>query len=125
MKIQRNQKNKGKERQQHEPVSVDATNLSIDQIVASVTSQINLTRNEGMKYDPYYAGICKDPSQNLTRHNSEKYEILVDCGSRENAGEVEKRLGELGFDVGDRADCGGDEETIFLYVIRKHKDFQY
>ena len=60
----------------------------------------------------------------MQRHGNDSYVALVDCGTREKAGEVETRLDELGFDVGKKVNNGGDEETTIVYVIKKDRNFK-
>ena len=72
----------------------------------------------------FYAGICKDVEQNMTRHGNDSYVALCDCGTRDKAGLVETKLGELGFDVGVRPDNGGDEETTIVYIIKIDRNFK-
>ena len=60
----------------------------------------------------------------MQRHGNDSYVVLVDCGTREKAGDVETRLGDLGFDVGEKANNGGDEATTIVYVIQKDRNFK-
>jgi len=107
------------------PQAEDCKNLSVDRIVTAIVSQVNLSRDNGnITNGAFYAGICKDAKENMQRHGNDSYVALVDCGSRELAGKVETKLGEMGFDVGKRADNGGDEETTIVYVIKKDRNFK-
>ena len=50
----------------------------------------------------------------------EEYKNLVFVkGVSENT-----RANDLGFDVGDRANNGGDDETTIVYVIKKDRNFK-
>lgn len=60
----------------------------------------------------------------MQRHGNESYVALIDCGARDKAGAVETKLADLGFDVGDRANNGGDDETTIVYVIKKDRNFK-
>ena len=106
------------------PMPTDCKDLSVDAIVAYMTTAVNVVRDEGNFTNTiYYAGICKDVKDNMNRHCNDSYEALCDCGSRDKAGAVETRLGELGYDVGERPDNGGDEETPIVYIIKKARKF--
>ena len=108
-----------------EPTPYDCSDLSVDAIVSLIHTVVNCRRDNGnSRNDAFYAGICKDVKDNMQRHGNDSYVALVDCGTREKAGEVETRLDELGFDVGKKANNGGDEETTIVYVIKKDKDFK-
>ena len=107
------------------PQPEDCKNMSVDTIVAAIFSQVNISRDNGnSRNDAFYAGICKDVEENMKRHRNDSYVALVDCGTREKAGEVETKLGELKFDVGEKANNGGDEETTIVYVIKKDRNFK-
>ncbi len=107
------------------PAPFDCSDLSVDAIVSLIHSVVNCKRDNGnTRNGVFYAGICKDVKGNMYRHGNDSYVALVDCGSREKAGEVESKLGELGFDVGERPNNGGDEETTIVYVIKKNRNFK-
>jgi hypothetical protein len=61
---------------------------------------------------------------NMQRHGNKSYVALVDCGTRDKSGSVETKLKELGFDVGKKADNGGDDESTIVYVIKKNSNFR-
>jgi len=99
--------------------------LSADAIVATIRSIVGCRRdNDNTRNDAFYAGICKDVKDNMQRHGNDSYVVLVDCGTRDKAGAVETKLNDLGFDVGDRANNGGDDETTIVYVIKKDRNFK-
>ena len=107
------------------PQPIDCKDQSVDAIVVSIYAQVNISRDNGNTHNQsFYAGICKDVEANMERHGNDSYVALVDCGTREKAGEVETRLGDMDFDVGERANNGGDEETTIVYVIKKDRNFR-
>ena len=107
------------------PQPTDCKEQSVDAIVAAICSQVNISRDNGNTHNQsFYAGICKNVKDNMERHGNDSYVALVDCGKREKAGEVESRLGDMGFDVGEKANNGGDEETTIVYVIKKDRNFR-
>lgn len=113
------------EKEKEMPQPVDCTNLSVEEIVMGLTTTVNVQRDNGSTTNKaFYAGICKDVKQNMTRHGNDSYVALCDCGTRDKAGQVETKLGELGFDVGERADNGGDDETTIVYIIKIDRNFK-
>ena len=107
------------------PQPEDYSDLPVEAIVTAITSQINVVRDDGdTNNKSFYVGICKDVRDNMQRHGNESYVALVDCGTREKSGAVETKFGDLGFDVGDRANNGGDDETTIVYVIKKDSNFK-
>ena len=107
------------------PKPYDGSNLSVDSIVSGIHSLVNCKRDDGnTSNEPFYAGICKDVKDNMQRHGNDSYVALVNCGTRDKAGAVETKLDDLGFDVGERANNGGDDETTIVYVIKKNGNFK-
>lgn len=107
------------------PTPKDCRKMSVDAIITEICSQVNRIKDDGkIRNDAFYAGICKDVRDNMYRHGNGSYVALVDCGTRDKAGAVETTLGDLGFDVGERANNGGDDETTIVYVIRKDGNFK-
>lgn len=107
------------------PQPMDCKDKSVDAIVLAICSQVNFSRDNGNTHNQsFYAGICKDVKDNMERHGNDSYVALVDCGTREKAGEVEATLGDLKFDVGEKANNGGDEETTIVYIIKKDRNFK-
>lgn len=108
-----------------ESTPTDCSGLTVDAIVSLIHTVVNCKRDNGnSRNDAFYAGICKDVKDNMQRHGNDSYVVLVDCGTREKAGDVETRLGDLGFDVGEKANNGGDEATTIVYVIQKDRNFK-
>lgn len=117
--------NEALEEEKEIPQPVDCTNLSVDGIVSWLHTVVNVQRDNGSTTNKaFYAGICKDVAQNMTRHGNDSYVALCDCGTRDKAGQVETKLGELGFDVGDRPDNGGDDDTTIVYIIKIDRNFK-
>ena len=107
------------------PIPSDCSDLSVDAIFSLIHTVVNCNRDSGnTRNDAFYAGICKDVKDNMLRHGNDGYVALVDCGTRDKAGAVETKLGDLGFDVGSKPNNGGDEDTTFVYVIKKDRYFK-
>ena len=112
-------------KEQEIPQPLDCKVITVDGIVSWLTTAVNVQRDNGSTTNKaFYAGICKDVKQNMVRHGNDNYVALCDCGTRDKAGQVETKLGELGFDVGERADNGGDDETTIVYIIKIDRNFK-
>ena len=109
----------------------DATSYSIDLIVELVNNQylscFNI--NKDKTKDDYYCGITNNLDKRMEEHRCEDFEIVDDrvfawnCENVDVAAEVEKRLGELGFDIGDSKTLGngGAENSTIVYLLEKGK----
>ena len=109
----------------------DATSYSIDLIVELVNNQylscFNI--NKDKTKDDYYCGITNNLDKRMEEHRCEDFEIVEDrvfawnCKNVDVAAEVEKRLGELGFDIGDTKTLGngGVENSTIVYFLEKGK----
>ena len=109
----------------------DATSFSIDQIVGFVNNQylscFNI--NKDKTKDDYYCGITNNLDKRMEEHRCEDFEIVEDrvfawnCENVDVAAKVEKRLGELGFDIGDTKTLGngGVENSTIVYLLEKGK----
>ena len=109
----------------------DATSFSIDQIVDLVNNQYLLyfNFNEDKTKDDYYCGITNNLDKRMEEHRRNDFEIVEDkvfawnCENVDVAAEVEKRLGELGFDIGDTKTLGNGcvESSTIVYLLKKGK----
>ncbi len=82
----------------HEQPPDDCSYLSVYAIVSLIHIVVNCKRDNGnSRNDAFYAGFCKEVKENMQRHRNDSYDALVDCATREKAGEVETRLGDLRF----------------------------
>jgi len=67
----------------------------------------------------YYCGITNDLVKRLKyEHKVTGQYWFYECENVEQAREVEKKLGEAGFDIGNRWGNGTDD-SIFVYMYRK------
>jgi predicted GIY-YIG superfamily endonuclease len=113
----------------------DATSYSIDQIVELVINKYlsYFNFNEGKTKDDYYCGITNNLDKRMDEHRRNDFEIVEDkvfawnCKNVDVAAEVEKRLGKLGFDIGDTKTLGngGVENSTIVYLLEKGKAVNY
>ena len=67
----------------------------------------------------YYCGITNDLEQRLKYgHKVTGNYWYYKCVNVEQARDVEKKLGDAGFDIGDRWGNGSDD-SVFVYMYRK------
>lgn len=104
------------------------TDSSIDAIVQYFRFEYLHTvdlDNDPDKMD-FYCGITNNIADNLKRHNVDGYTACVLCKSFEIASEVEKKLGEMGFDIGNppHEGNGGKDDSCIVYMIEKLLDFE-
>ena len=112
----------------------EATSFSIDLIVELVNNQYlsYFNINKDKTKDDYYCGITNNLDKRMEEHRCEDFEIVEDrvfawnCENADVAAEVEKRLGELGFDIGDTKTLGngGVENSTIVYLLEKGKSVE-
>lgn len=104
----------------------DKTETPIDEIVEYFEMMHKSQYNYGDSRQDYYCGITNNIKSNLLRHNIDGYDACVECGTYEKASQVEKELGEYGFDIGspnNPAGNGGAEDSTIVYMVRKRGQF--
>ena len=109
----------------------DATSYSIDLIVELVINKYlsYFNFNEDKTKDDYYCGITNNLDKRMDEHRRNDFEIDEDkvfawnCKNVDVAAEVEKRLGDLGFDIGDTKTLGNGcvENSTIVYLLEKGK----
>ena len=75
----------------------------------------------------YYVGIAKDMDQNYSRHKRDfdgmdfNYTAICKCKDADIAAEVEQRLGDRNFYIGEEniGGKGGTEESVYVYMFRR------
>lgn len=77
-----------------------------------------------LKTEDYYCGITNDIQANKSRHKVDDYVVVCQCPNASIASEVERLLGQDGFDVGERAGNGGADDSVYVYMYKKTKDTQ-
>ena len=106
----------------------DFTAKSVEEIVAyfnfEYLNAVDLDNDPDK--NQFYCGITGDIGSNLRRHNVNGYTACVLCDSFKTASDVEKRLGELGFNIGtsNKAGNGGNENSKIVYMIEITSSFR-
>lgn len=106
---------------------VDATAFSVESIVNLVENCYLNNFKSGESKDDYYCGITNNLKVRTVAHQQNDFSIVDnkvfawECSSAEVAAEVEKRLGEMGFDIGntETKGNGGVESSCIVYLLKK------
>lgn len=108
-------------------IMVDATNFSTEQIVSNMFFTYVTERKIGDIRTDFYCGITNDLDIRMNAHRRNDFLIEGDkvfawkCRSADVAAEVEHRMGEMGFDIGDTETFGngGTENSCIVYLLKK------
>ena len=101
--------------------SVDAIAGYFDTMYKMSNLNYDYTRSD------FYCGITNNIDSNLSRHNIEGYTACVECSSFEISSQVEERLGNMGFDIGNPnnpAGNGGADDSTIVYMAYKEAGFK-
>lgn len=107
---------------------LDFTNSSIEEIVNyfDMVYLFEYMINKSKRKD-FYCGITNNIKDNLKRHNVYSYTACVDCSSFDISSKVEKRLSQLGFDIGNPynpSGNGGVDDSTIVYMLKKEGSFK-
>lgn len=108
---------------------VDMTFFSVDVIANHFYNlfNINLLQEPDLRRDDFYCGITNNIPNNLSRHSIKGYFFCAYCASKDIAGQVEAKLGEMGFDIGEAlnpAGNGGADDSTIVYMAYKEPGFK-
>ena len=104
---------------------IDGTKFTAEQIKDLIDNSYRNHHETNENRDNYYCGITNDVAQNRSRHGV-PHQICVKCKDAETAAEVESKLGDMGFDIGDPRyeGNGGADDSDFVYMCHKTSDFK-
>lgn len=106
--------------------ALDFSNNSVSRIIGHFNTIYTTLFVPGENKDDYYCGITSENEETntLERHQIESFSTIVKTGSQTVAAEVERKLGEEGFDIGDvdYGGNGGNEDSILVYMFKKTRD---
>lgn len=66
----------------------------------------------------FYCGITNDLDRRMSEHNA-KALTWVKAKNAKAAIELEKRLGEIGYDIGSNAGNGAADDSVYIYMYKK------
>ena len=108
----------------------DAGNWSADKICESIRNYVNTVLYYiGDNNNSFYCGITNDIDIRMQQHRDNDFNIVSNqvgawlCRNVECATEVEKRMGEFGYDIGrgNKAGNGANEDSRYVYILKKGK----
>lgn len=106
----------------------DFTKSSIEEILAYFNFEyLNaVDLDDDPNKQQYYCGITGNIEDNLSRHHVDGYMACALLDSFETASEVERCLGEEGFNIGatNRTGNGGNEDSKIVYMIEITDSFK-
>ena len=79
--------------------------------------------------DSFYCGITNDIDIRMQQHRNNDFNIVRNqvgawlCRDVECATEVERRMGEFGYDIGrgNKAGNGANDDSRYVYILKKGK----
>ncbi len=109
----------------------DCTKCSLDEIVKYLNFEYLHAIDpdaDSISYKKlFYCGITGNIDENLSRHNVKGYTACCLCESYQIAAQVEEKLGEMGFDIGNpknKMGNGGNKDSKIVYMIKKEDNFK-
>lgn len=106
----------------------DARYMLVDDICNSIRGYVNtvLFKNGDYK-DSFYCGITNDIDIRMQQHRDNDFNIVGNqvgawlCCDVECATEVERRMGEFGYDIGrgNKAGNGANDDSCYVYILKK------
>lgn len=107
---------------------IDAEHMTVDEIRDSIRNYVNTVLYKIGDYkDSFYCGITNDIDIRMQQHRDNDFNIVRNqvgawlCCDVECATEVEKRMGEFGYDIGrgNTAGNGANIDSCYVYILKK------
>lgn len=107
---------------------IDAEHMTIDKICDSIRDYVNTVLYKIGDYkDSFYCGITNDIDIRMQQHRNNDFNIVRNqvgawlCCDVECATEVERRMGEFGYDIGrgNKAGNGANDNSCYVYILKK------
>lgn len=107
---------------------IDAEDMTVDEICDSIRDYVNTVLYKTGDYkDSFYCGITNDIDIRIQQHRDNDFNIVRNqvgawlCCDVECATEVERRMGEFGYDIGrgNKAGNGANDNSCYVYILKK------
>mgnify|MGYP004703643921 FL=1 len=107
---------------------IDAEHMTVDEICDSIHDYVNTVLYKTGDYkDSFYCGITNDIDIRMQQHRNNDFNIVRNqvgtwlCCDVECATEVERRMGEFGYDIGreNKAGNGANDYSCYVYILKK------
>lgn len=106
----------------------DAEDWSVYKIHDSIRNYVNTVLYDiGDNKNAFYCGITNDIDIRMQQHRDNDFNIVGNkvgawlCRNAECATEVERRMGEFGYDIGrgNKAGNGANDDSCYVYILKK------
>lgn len=106
----------------------NAKYMLVDDICESIRHYVNTVLYKIGDYkDSFYCGITNDMDIRMQQHRDNDFNIVGNkvgawlCRNAECATEVERRMGEFGYDIGKggKAGNGANDDSCYVYILKK------
>ena len=106
----------------------DAEDWSVYKIRDSIRNYVNTVLYDiGDNKNAFYCGITNDIDIRMQQHRDNDFNIVGNqvgawlCRNAECATEVEKLMGEFGYDIGkgEKAGNGANDDSRYVYILKK------
>lgn len=106
----------------------DAEDWSVYKIRDSIRNYVNTVLYDiGDNKNAFYCGITNDIDIRMQQHRGNDFNIVGNkvgawlCRNAECATEVERRMGEFGYDIGrgNKAGNGSNDDSCYVYILKK------
>ncbi len=106
----------------------DAEDWSAYKIRDSIRNYVNTVLYDiGDNKNAFYCGITNDIDIRMQQHRDNDFNIVGNqvgawlCRNAECATEVERRMGEFGYDIGrgNKAGNGANDDSCYVYILKK------
>lgn len=106
----------------------DAEDWPADKIRDSIRNYVNTVLYDiGDNKNAFYCGITNDIDIRMQQHRDNDFNIVGNqvgawlCCDVECATEVERRMGEFGYDIGrgNKAGNGANDDSCYVYILKK------
>lgn len=107
---------------------IDAEHMLVDDICDSIRNYVNTVLYDiGDNKNAFYCGITNDIDMRMQQHRDNDFNIAGNqvgawlCRNVECATEVERRMGEFGYDIGkgEKAGNGANDDSRYVYILKK------
>lgn len=106
----------------------DAEDWPADKIRDQIRNYVNTVLYDiGDNKNAFYCGITNDIDIRMQQHRDNDFNIVGNkvgawlCRNAECATEVERRMGEFGYDIGrgNKAGNGANDDSCYVYILKK------
>lgn len=107
---------------------IDAKHCLADKICKSIRNFVNTVLYDiGDNKNAFYCGITNDIDIRMQQHRDNDFNIVGNkvgawlCRNAECATEVERLMGEFGYDIGrgNKAGNGANDDSCYVYILKK------